>query len=198
MANYTARGGFWPVDEAAARFNPYEIASAYGTAVYPGDVMTLLTDGTVAACTAGGAPLIIGVVKSCSYVKDGVRVDAKYIPASTTYTPTARGSRNATIVEIFDDPATNFLAPAAAHANTATEALVRAALGANFDMVAGTADTVFGRSGHAIDGNPIAGTAQFRLVSLSRKAGNDLASAYWLGVYSINEGFHANFSAAGI
>jgi hypothetical protein len=199
MANLV-RGGFHPRRGLKATPNPrrYEIASSYGTAIFPGDVVTLVTAGTIEACTAGGAPLILGVVAHVSYVSNNKRVYGQYVPATTVYSPTARGSANASYAYVWDDPSIEYIANLASHANTATAALIYAAVGANMDLVATAGSTVYGRSGHQLDGNPIAGTAQFRINEVLRSPANDLASANAQVACSINEGFHVFTSAAGI
>jgi hypothetical protein len=198
MANLV-RGGFHP-RRSPAGCSPrrYEVASSYGTALFPGDLVTLVTAGVVEAVSAGGAPLILGAVSHVSYVSNSVRVFGSYVPATTVYSPTTRGSANATYVYVWDDPAIEYIANLAAHANTATAALIYASVGANMDIVAGAGSTVYGRSGHTLDGNPIAGTAQMRILEVLRNPANDLTSANAQVVCMINEGFHAFDSAAGI
>lgn len=198
MANFV-RGGFHP-RRAPAGCSPrrYEVASSYGTALFPGDLVTLVTAGVVEACSAGGAPLILGAIAHVSYFSGGVRVNGPYVPATTVYTPTSRGSVQATYVYVWDDPAIEYVANLASHANTATAALIYASVGSNMDIVAGAGSTVYGRSGHTLDGNPIAGTAQMRILEVLRNPANDLTSANAQVVCTINEGFHAFHSAAGI
>lgn len=204
MAN-VLQGGFHPVSEATARYTRYEIASGYATGIFTGDVVTVVAAGVIEAASAGGAPLIAGIVRACSYVTGGNRIDSRYVPASTTYAPTARGSRNASYAWVYDDPNTEFWATMVNHAGTDTEAEVWAAVGGNMDIVATAGSTVYGQSGHTLDGNPIAGTAQFRIKEIMRIPGRVLAGTaattenqYIRVKVTINEGFHAAFSAAGI
>jgi hypothetical protein len=198
MANIV-RGGFRPRrNQGYSSPRRYELASGNSTAVFPGDLVTLVTAGVVDLVTAGGAPLILGAVSHVSYVLNGVRQYGPYVPASTTYSPTSRGSANATYVYVHDDPGIEYIACLASHANTATAALIYAAVGANMDIVATAGSTVYGRSGHTLDGNPIAGTAQMRILEVLRDPANDLTSANARVVCMINEGFHPFTSAAGI
>ena len=176
----------------------YELASGNATAVFPGDLVTLVTAGVVDLVTAGGAPLILGAVSHVSFVLNGVRVPGPFIPASTTYTPTTRGSPNASYVYVWDDPSIEYIANLASNAGTNTAALIFASVGANMDMVAGAGSTVYARSGHTLDGNPIAGTAQMRILEVLRNPTNDLTSANAQVVCMINEGFHPFESPAGI
>lgn len=198
MANLV-RGGFRPRrNMGVSGPRRYELATNNSTAVFAGDLVTLVTAGVVDLVTAGGAGLILGAVSHVSYVQNGVRIPAQFVPASTTYTPTARGSVNATYVYVWDDPSIEYVACLASHANTATAALIYAAVGSNMDIVAGAGSTVYGRSGHTLDGNTIAATAQMRILEVLRDPANDLTSANARVVCMINEGFHAFTSAAGI
>lgn len=198
MANIV-RGGFHP-RRSMGISSPrrYELASGNATAVFPGDLVTLVTAGVVDLVTAGGAPLILGAVSHVSYVANGLRVYGPYIPASTTYSPTSRGSINASYVYVWDDPSIEYIANLASNSGTNTAALIYAAVGSNMDIVATAGSTVYGRSGHQLDGNPIAGTAQMRILEVLRNPANDLTSANAQVVCMINEGFHAFDSQAGI
>lgn len=193
------RGGFHPRrDVGIPSPRRYEVASSYGTALFPGDVVTLLTDGTVAAVAAGDAALILGVISHVSYQGTLGRVFGPYIPATTVYAPTTRGSIQASYAYVWDDPNIEYIACLASNANTNTAAKIYAALGSNMDIVAGAGSTVYGRSGHTLDGNPIAGTAQFRILEVLRNPANDLTSANAQVVCQINEGELPLESPAGI
>jgi hypothetical protein len=196
MANIT-RGGFRPKFAGIKGARRYEVVSGVSTAIFPGDVVTLLTDGTVAAASAGGADLVLGVVAAASYVdSSGSRV-RRYIPASTTYSPTARGSKNASYVWVWDDPTIEYVATVSTGTNTA--AVIYALLGANADIVATAGDTVYGRSNHTIDGSgATTGTLRFRITEIYRDPANDLTSANWKAVCQIDEGQHPFYSQAGI
>lgn len=189
------RGGFHPVDATKWKPRRYEVASGYGTALFPGDVCRLVTAGVVEAAAAGNADLL-GVIAWVSYVDgSGKRVYGGYVPASTTYSPTARGSRNATYVGVWDQPSIEYLAQVASAAGAAT---AYAGVGANMDITATAGDTVYKRSNHELDGTFVAATAQFRILEILRSPAQDLASTRYLVKCMINEGFHAFFSAAGV
>lgn len=198
MSNFV-RGGFHPRrTNGTSGPRRYEVASSYGTALFPGDFVTLLTDGTVAASTAGDAAFLLGCIAHVSYFSNNVRVFGPYVPATTVYTPTTRGSIQATYVYVWDDPGIEYIANLASNTNTNTAAKIYAAVGSNMDLIAGAGSTVYGRSGYTLDGNPIAATAQFRILEVLRNPANDLTSANAQVVCMINEGFHAFDSAAGI
>ena len=198
MAN-VLDGGFHPVNEGSARATRYEVASSYGTAIARGDVMTVVTGGVAEVCTAGDADLIAGVCKEISYVSDGKRIFSTYIPATTVYSPTSRGSRNATYVWIWDDPDTEYWVNVnTSHADSDTAAEVYALVGANMDHVATAPDSVYKRSRFTLDGNSIEATAQWRIKAVRRIPGNDLSLIGFQVLVQVNEGFHPHYSAAGI
>jgi hypothetical protein len=196
MAN-VLKGGFWPVMEGQARARRYEVASSNSTAIFSGDMCKAVDTGVVDVAAAADTDLI-GVVKEVEYTANGRRVRRPYLPASTTYSPTARGSVNASYVWIYDDPAMEYWVCVSTHAETDTEAEVRAALFTNADFVAGAGNTVYGRSGHTLGGDVTAAAAQLRILEIRRIPGNDLSSANWQARVMINEGFHAFVDNAGM
>lgn len=177
MANQI-KYGFWPV-ESKTRCTRYEIASGYATSIFAGDPVTLVTAGTVEQASAGGADLILGVASHFSRVVDGIRQDVKYWPASSTYSPTARGSVNAAYVWVWDDPHCEFWCSVASHADTDTEAEVRATLGGNFDLTFGSGSTTYGTSTCQLDGNVEATVLRFEIKEFVRVPGNDLSAVNW-------------------
>jgi hypothetical protein len=192
MANIL-RGGFH-IRRGKGQPRRYEVASNNTLAVFAGDAVDLVTAGVVYPAIAGTAT-VLGVVSHCSYVVNGTRVFSNYIPASTVYSPTARGSKNASYAYVWDNPDNEYIVDV----NVATtEALNRAGVGANMDLLATAGSTVYGRSGHLLDGTYVAGTAQFRIIEMFRQPGNDLTAVDQKVVCQINEGFHAFFNAAGI
>lgn len=195
MANI-ARGGFRPLHPGMHKARRYEVDSNYGTNLFPGDVVTLVTAGTVQAASAGGADLILGVIAACTYVSGGQRQYGKYIPANTVYSPTSRGSKNASYAYVWDDPEIEYVASVS---GTNTAATVYAMVGANADILATAGDTIYSRSNHQIDGASVTtGTLRFRLLDILRDPAQDLTSANWRVICKINEGFDPMFSQAGI
>ncbi len=192
-----ARGGFRPLHPGMHKARRYEVDSGYGTALFPGDVVTLVTAGTVQAASAGGADLILGVVAACTYVAaNGQRVYGSHIPASTTYSPTSRGSRNASYAWVWDDPQIEYVASVS---GTNTAATVYAMVGANADILTTAGDTVYRRSNHQIDGSSVTtGTLRFRILDILRDPAQDLTSANWRAIVKIDEGFDPSMSQAGI
>lgn len=194
MANII-RGGFHPRRglRAIPQVRRYEVASSNATAVFPGDAVDLVTAGVVQPASAGGT--VLGVVAHVSYVSNNKRVYGQFIPVTTVYSPTARGSSNASYAYVWDDPSIEYVTSV----NVATTAALNyAGVGANMDLSAGAGSTVYGRSGHLLDGTYVAATAQFRILEMLRNPVNDLTSQYQQVVCMINEGFHPFFSPAGI
>jgi len=195
MANIV-RGGFHPRRglNTVARPRRYEVASGYGTALFPGDLVTLVTAGVVQSAAAGSGT-ILGAIAHVSYWSGTGRIYGQYIPASTTYSPTARGSYQASYAYVWDDPSIEYIASVKV---ATTAALNYAGVGANMAIAIDAGDTVYGRSGHKLDGTYVAGDAQMRILEMLRTPGNDLTAQYQQVVCMINDGFHPFFSNAGI
>jgi hypothetical protein len=195
------RGGFRPRYPGSQGARRYEVDSNFGTAVFPGDVVTLVTAGTVQPASAGGADLILGVVAYCSFVSQGVRVYGSEIPANTVYSPSTRGSKNASYAYVWDDPNIEYVCSVGSGTATDTQAEVLATVGANSDIVVTAGSTIYHRSGHTLDPTPTTGTLRFRIVDILRDPANDISSASqsnWKAIVRINEGFHPFYSLAGI
>jgi hypothetical protein len=191
-----ARGGFRPLHPGMHKARRYEVDSNFGTAIFPGDVVTLVTAGTVQPASAGGADLILGVVSACTFVQSGVRVYGSHIPANTVYSPSTRLSKNASYAYVWDDPEIEYVASVS---GTNTAATVAAMIGANADILATAGDTIYRRSNHQIDGASVTtGTLRFRILDILRDPAQDLTSANWRAIVKINEGFDPMFSQAGI
>jgi hypothetical protein len=196
MANLLI-GGFTPRRGLRAVQQPrrYEVASSFGTAIFPGDFVTIDTAGT-AVLAAAGSGTILGAVSHVSYWSGTGRIYGQYIPATTVYSPTARGSYQASYVYVWDDPSVEYVASVDV---ATTAALNYAGVGANMDIkVSDAGSTVYGRSGHKLDGTYVAATAQMRIIEMLRSPANDLTLVNQRVVCMINEGFHAFTSASGI
>jgi hypothetical protein len=197
MANFLM-GGFTPRRglRAVPSPNRYEVASSYGTALFPGDAVALDTAGTIISAAAGASVLVRGVISHVSYVTNNKRVYGQYIPATTVYSPTARGSYNASYVYVWDDPSIEYIAAVDV---ATTAALNYAGVGANMDIkVSDAGSTVYGRSAHKLDGTYVAGQAQMRIVGMLRTPDNDLTAQYQRVVCRINEGADPFLDLAGI
>lgn len=156
MANVDGPNGFTPIGHAGGgtpgRLNEYGIASGYNTSIFFGDLVNLVTGGTIevsVATTAGN----IGVFQGVSYVDSaGEQKFSKYWPASTTATKIK--------ALVADDPDTEFVCQTGG-------SLALTDMGANADILTTHAgSTTTGRSGQEVSGTSGTGTAQLRLVRL--------------------------------
>lgn len=165
MANIS-RTGFWPIDTITSSHNVHvrrhEVASGNATAIFTGDALVMVAGGTVLPTTAGGG--VHGVSQGVSYVTGGKRTTAKYVPASTTYAPTARGSENATYCFLYDDPGTTFEGQLSAALTSSAYQYIHQ----NINVTLGTTSTVRGISAHVLDQTTVTtATADFRILQLS-------------------------------
>lgn len=181
--------GLWPVRglHAQRSFDAVrrQVASAYGTGIFRGDPVAQSSDGSWTV--AGTSSLVSGVSDGASYVLSGKRVSDKFLPASTSYTPTALGSQNASFIYAFVDPGIIY------------ECVFSAALtsdyykyvGENANGLGGTAgSTTTGISGYQIDIASLGtGSAQFRVYYLDdMTADEDVTASTVKGFFQYNAG----------
>jgi|TARA_R110002124_G_scaffold73542_4_gene197253 hypothetical protein len=127
----------------------YRIASAYATDIFYGDVVKLVTGGTVERDTADAAMTPIGVFMGCTYTDPSTSQPTfkQYWPASTV----------ASDARAFVVDATDVLFKVAVISSAATTTPIVMAdlaitdIGANVQMVDNTGSTVTGNSKIAID-----------------------------------------------
>lgn len=142
------------------------VASAYGTAIYPGDPVARQSDGSYARAAAGGGAGISGVVNRVLRYKDTAgyvrTTGCTYLPASISWT--AHGERS--LLEIIPVKAAQFLG--CTNAALASLTVARQSEGENVDHVFGTADTGLGISPTLLDiaTHATTNTLQWRLVNL--------------------------------
>lgn len=195
MANI-ARGGFRPLHPGMHKARRYEVDSNFGTAIFPGDFVQLVTAGTVQPSSAAGADLLLGVVAACTFVSNGQRQYGGFIPANTVYSPSTRLSKNASYAYVWDDPEIEYVGTVS---GVNTIATVAAMIGANANLLATAGDTIYRRSNFQIDSTTVnTGTLRLRLLDILRDPAQDLASANWRVICKINQGFDPMFSQAGI
>lgn len=138
----------------------YRIASAYGTNIFYGDVVKLVTGGTVERDTADAAMTPIGVFMGCTFTDPGTSQPTfkQYWPASTVASDA--------FAYVVDDPNVLFKV-AVISSGASTTPIVMADLaitdiGANVQMVDNTGSTTTGNSKIAVD-DTSATTATFPL-----------------------------------
>lgn len=125
----------------------FQIASAYGTSIFNGDVVKLVAGGTIEKETGEATATPVGVFLGCSYVNaQGQTIFQQYFPASTA-APTG------TVITAYvaDDPDQLFKAVLVAgnteDGNGLTPAyLGRTMIGSNAELVQNAGSTVTGDS----------------------------------------------------
>jgi hypothetical protein len=165
------------------------VASAYGTAIFFGDFVKPVSDGTMAAAAAGDA--IYGICVGVTRYKTaaGVVQGGNYLPASTTFTGTATLSNpQASIIQViplFSGDVVEMCVDTGAATIAAAESLRFN----NFDIVATAGSTTTGRSGYVVNGASGFGTstAQLRLINIVADPLNDVTSANWRAQFVVNE-----------
>ncbi len=145
-----------------------ELANSYATGVFKGDIISQVSDGTVAVSATSDNGKLLGVVEGCSYVTGGVRVYSDTVPASTAFSPTTVGSPNASFVDYIPLTGDLILAVQADDGTSITSAATAiAVIGENCDLIAGTGDTTTGTSGMLLDISLHAtSTFNFRIVGI--------------------------------
>ena len=122
-----------------------QVATTYGTAIFCGDPVKKVSDGSVAISAAGDP--VYGIVTGVHYLTTaGVYVDKNYVPASIAYT----ADRTRTIVDVIVAyPGIRFRA--CSNASIASVATARTYVDENVDHVATAAgNTGTGRSGYEL------------------------------------------------
>ena len=154
----------------------YQIASAYPTSIFYGDVVEMINDGTIikSAITSARATVttsqVIGVFLGCSYVNaQGQVIFAQYFPASTA-APTG------TVITAFvcNDPNTLFKVVIAAGTtpNNTTSGLLPSTttqytvIGTNVELVQNTGLTTTGDSRVAVAASATTGTLPMNVVDV--------------------------------
>ena len=95
---YSAGGGAAPANLQ----NKYRIASGYSTAIFQGDLVQVVTAGTIERVAAGGSGFILGVFNGCRYTDPTT--------SKETFSNTYPGSISASDIEAFiiDAPLARF------------------------------------------------------------------------------------------
>ena len=144
----------------------YQIASGYGTAIFQGDAVKLVTGGTVERDTFDAAMTPIGVFMGCSYTDPNLKykVFRQSYPASTV----------ASDIEAYVVDATDVLFKVAVvSSGTTIGDLAQTDVGANVAGVDNTGDSVTGNSRCAIsDTSATTNTLPFRIVDLVQETKN--------------------------
>ena len=125
----------------------FQIASAYGTSIFNGDVVKLVAGGTIEKDTGEATATPVGVFLGCSYVNaQGQTIFQQYFPAST-----AAPTGTSITAFVADDPDQLFkvvlVAGQTEDGNGLTPAyLGRTMIGSNVELVQNAGSTVTGDS----------------------------------------------------
>lgn len=137
------------------RTRQYPIASAYGTALYPGDPVKALTDGSIALAAAGER--ILGIFMGVQYTASDGSAYFGHWPASTTAT-----NIKASVVT---DPNATFEVMSGGTPVVADTFLLA-------DHVTGTGNAYTSNSAAYLSGTMATGNAGFRILGIVDKPGN--------------------------
>lgn len=138
--------GFQPINRVdgmpyAGATRQIAIASNYNTAIFAGDLVKVVTGGTLEKFdgTTTGSP--VGVFMGVQYVNgQGQVVQAQYYPGTSV--------SNA-VAYVVDDPVAAFKV-AVTNSSSAVSSAARAAIGSNMSVVQGTGSTISGDSGQSV------------------------------------------------
>ena len=165
------------------------VASAYGTAIFFGDLVKRVSDGTIAAAAAGDAVYGIAVGAVRYKNSSGQVVAGNYLPASTTFSgaPSITNPQASivAVIPLGKEDVIEMDVDTAAASITAAQDLV----GNNFDIVATAGSTSTGRSGYVVNNasGMGTGTAQLRLLEVVPSVDNDVTAVNWKGRFLVNE-----------
>lgn len=163
------------------------IASGYATAIYSGDPVTRIADGTITQAAAGG--VIIGVFDGVLYTKaDGEIVFSRYWPAGQV----ATGIK----AFVYDDPKIVY----SVWDDADSDFLTAADVGTSADIIVGTGNAASGLSSVMLDtSNASASAGQLKIRDKVERTGNEWSTVAGTQVeveVTLNEHFYE--LAAGI
>ena len=183
MANKDAPFGLRPVGELGSNIQnsgttQYRIVSGYGTAIYKGDLVILVTATGTLNVAGGTSTDLLGVFNGCFYNDPTTQKPTwkNYYPGSIT--PTV-GVIDA---YVYDDPFKLF------EVQSTGSITYVAAVGKNVDTTYTAGSTINGQSKVEMTATAGTGTAQLRVVGISEDPDNsDAASANANWIVKINE-----------
>ena len=188
MANQDAAFGLRPVRTSISsqQQNRYRIASGYGTAIFQGDLVAMVTGGGIERVAAGGSGLILGVFNGCFYTDP------------TTSKPTFSNSYPGSIAasdimaNVIDDPGATFEIQADA-------AFPVADLAGNYDILATAGDTASGTSRIELEvgtSDSTVATLPLKAIDISQDPENsDVSSANTNVIVKINNHLYSGGTA---
>lgn len=180
MSNQDASFGLRPVRTSISsqQQNRYRIASGYGTAIFQGDLVAMVTGGGIERVAAGGSGLVLGVFNGCFYTDPTT--------GKPTYANSYPGGVAASdiMANVIDDPGATFEVQADA-------AFPVADLAGNFDIVdqSPVGDTTSGNSRMelAVSTGAVTATLPLKAIDISQDPENsDVSSANTNVIVKIN------------
>lgn len=165
-------------------FQQYKIASAYGVAIFQGDLVTLATTGTIEKDTGTTTANPVGVFLGCEYTDANMGLVHKNNWVAGTVASNA-------MAYVADDPDLLFEIQA-------NGTLGQAALGANAAIVQGSGNATTGVSGVSLSYSSVDTTATLplRIVDYVTRPGfSALGDAYTDLIVRINTHFNRNATA---
>lgn len=176
------------------------VASGYGTAIFRGDPVKRLADGTVDICAAG--ELVYGIADGAvRFNGRAIQANSNFLPASTTYSgapdPT---NENASVIRVI--LARDAIFEADYDTAQASITAARGIVGNNVDHIAAAGSTSTGRSAYKLDGSaPATTAAQWRIMGISDhviEGTNDVTLANWKALVEVNESAEPQFTTTGV
>ena len=130
------------------------ITASYGTAIYNGDIVKLVTGGTVEKSAIGAnvtAQPTLGVFVGCSYTNSSSQpVQAQYYPTGVT---------NAVAYVVLDPQAAFKVAVTTSGNTSVVTSVTRAVVGTNMEIATGAGSNITGNSGLSVVSGSAANTA---------------------------------------
>ena len=156
--------GFRPINRLdgvayAGATRTYKIASNYNTPIFNGDLVILVTGGTIEKFTGTDAGFPVGVFMGCNYTSSQSQpLQAQYYPGTSVTSASAM---------VVIDPTALFQVVATTDASVVSSGAL-ASIGSNVEVVTGTGDATTGNSGMSIlaGSEAVTGTFPIRVVDV--------------------------------
>lgn len=181
------------------------VANNYGTRISFGDPLVLLSDGTVAVAVGseGTQSVIYGVANGAEYMESGVRRKNRFLPASTTFTPTTVGSIQESYIEVILAAGAIFEVDADDGSTISTIAGAYNLVGENCDHVFTAGTAANGESATLLDISTHAITAslQWRILEISGgidPIDNDVTLTRAKYLVTVNRGYQPMGTSSGV
>jgi len=192
MATTAAPHGARPVSttSASGSFNGkvqhLSIASEYGTTIFNGDFVKMVSGGTIEKDTGTATLTTVGIFMGCKYTDPTTKqmTFSQFWPASTVATDA--------FAYVLSDPDVVFLMQA-------DGAIAQTALGSNFDVIQTAGTTSIGNSKNAVDADSTAttNTLPLRIYDFYNGPDSTIGDAFTDALFIFNVG-HAYRNTTGV